>query len=101
MRLTNFVCAVRESITAELRTVRQDKYGWILHAEREWEKEIQQLVHERGLWPVMSPTADGKPFWQLSTKEGPFRMRKKLERPKRNQNNIYDTNLEVSVTSLI
>lgn len=92
------VCAVRESIADELRMLRQDKYAWILHAEREWENHIQQLVHERGLWPMVSATTDGKPIWQLCTKEGPFRMRKKLERPKLNQTDIYDTSLEVSFT---
>ncbi|XP_073395858.1 protein SPIRRIG [Physcomitrium patens] len=83
---------VRESIAAELRMLRQDKYSWILHSESEWAEQIQQLVHERGLWPMTA--ANGKPNWQLCATEGPFRMRKKLERQKINQIDIYQTRLE-------
>lgn len=73
--------------------LRQDKYSWILHSESEWAEQIQQLVHERGLWPMTA--ANGKPNWQLCATEGPFRMRKKLERQKINQIDIYQTRLEV------
>ncbi|CAM6104156.1 unnamed protein product [Calypogeia fissa] len=78
---------IREAMAAELRVMRQDKYGWVLHAESEWSGHFQELVHERGIWPMairQSQTAavDGEPLWQLCTTEGPYRMRKKLERCK-------------------
>lgn len=76
--------------------LRQDKYGWMLHAESEWKSHVQQLVHERGIWPMASAAADRKAIWQLSTDEGPFRMRKKLERQTINQTDNYDAKLEVS-----
>ncbi|KAK4776809.1 hypothetical protein SAY86_005497 [Trapa natans] len=73
---------VRDQMSTELRVVRQDKYGWILHAESEWQNHLQQLVHERGILPVRK-TSNGKdPEWQLCPIEGPYRMRKKLERCK-------------------
>eukprot|EP01018_Ginkgo_biloba_P003963 Gb_31352 [translate_table: standard] len=72
---------VREAMSTELRVVRQDKYGWVLHAESEWQSHIQQLVHERGIWPMKS-SVDQDLEWELCPTEGPYRMRKKLERCK-------------------
>ncbi|XP_077245423.1 protein SPIRRIG-like [Tasmannia lanceolata] len=72
---------VRDEMATELRVVRQDKYGWVLHAESEWQTHLQQLVHERGiLLSRYSSCVD--PEWQLCPIEGPYRMRKKLERCK-------------------
>ncbi|PKA48811.1 hypothetical protein AXF42_Ash020985 [Apostasia shenzhenica] len=68
---------VRDLMSTELRVIRQDKYGWVLHAESEWHNHLQQLVHERGLFPICSLSAG--PDWQLCPIEGPYRMRKKLE----------------------
>lgn len=73
---------VRDSMSTELRVVRQDKYGWVLHAESEWEAHLQQLVHERGIFPMHKSPDEGEPEWQLCPIEGPYRMRKKLERSK-------------------
>jgi hypothetical protein len=71
-------------MAAELRVLRQDKYGWVLHAESGWADHVQQLIHERGIWPIQSaPVDDEEPEWQLCLTEGPYRMRKKLERCKR------------------
>ncbi|RDY07319.1 Protein SPIRRIG, partial [Mucuna pruriens] len=71
--------AVRDAMSAELRVVRQDKYGWILHAESEWQCHLQQLVHERGIFPLSKSSFTEEPEWQLCPIEGPYRMRKKLE----------------------
>ncbi|XP_042457467.1 protein SPIRRIG-like isoform X1 [Zingiber officinale] len=68
----------RDLMSTELRAIRQDKYGWVLHAESEWQTHLQQLVHERGIFPVRHASA--QPEWQLCPIEGPYRMRKKLER---------------------
>lgn len=68
---------VRDAMSTELRVVRQDKYGWVLHAESEWQILLQQLVHERAIFPMRED-----PEWQLCPIEGPYRMRKKLERCK-------------------
>lgn len=92
---------MRESVGAELRVLRQDKYGWVLHAESEWVEHIQQLVHERGIWPMVAAPLEGEPSWQLCATEGPFRMRKKLERRKINPEDIYLTNLEVIYQNMI
>ncbi|KAF8394363.1 hypothetical protein HHK36_020571 [Tetracentron sinense] len=73
---------VRDTMSTELRVVRQDKYGWVLHAESEWQTHLQQLVHERGIFPMRKSTATDEPEWQLCPIEGPYRMRKKLERCK-------------------
>ncbi|CAI9107753.1 OLC1v1007188C1 [Oldenlandia corymbosa var. corymbosa] len=73
---------VRDAMATELRVVRQDKYGWVLHAESEWQTHIQQLVHERGIFPVSKSSTSGEPEWQLCPIEGPYRMRKKLEKSK-------------------
>ncbi|XP_017217937.1 protein SPIRRIG isoform X2 [Daucus carota subsp. sativus] len=73
---------VRDAMSTELRVVRQDKYGWVLHAESEWQTHLQQLVHERGILPTRKSVTDKDPDWQLCPIEGPFRMRKKLERCK-------------------
>ncbi|KAJ4958566.1 hypothetical protein NE237_025677 [Protea cynaroides] len=73
---------VRDSMATELRAVRQDKYGWVLHAESEWQTHLQQLVHERGIFPMRKSTSPEEPEWQLCPIEGPYRMRKKLERCK-------------------
>ncbi|KAJ6352364.1 hypothetical protein OIU76_001562 [Salix suchowensis] len=74
---------LRDAMSTELRVVRQDKYGWVLHAESEWQTLLQQLVHERGIFPLQkSSLATEDPEWQLCPIEGPYRMRKKLERCK-------------------
>ncbi|XP_057826965.2 protein SPIRRIG isoform X1 [Cryptomeria japonica] len=73
---------VREAMSTELRVVRQDKYGWVLHAESEWQGHIQQLIHERGIWPMRKFSVDQEPQWQLCPTEGPYRMRKKIEKLK-------------------
>lgn len=99
--ILDFLDAVRESIAVELRNLRHNKYGWILHAESEWSEHIQQLVHERGLWPMVATPVDGEPTWQLCVTEGPFRMRKKLERQKINQGDILLTNLEVCLLNCV
>jgi Glu-tRNA(Gln) amidotransferase subunit E-like FAD-binding protein len=77
---------VREAMAAELRVLRQDKYGWILHAESGWADHLQQLVHERAIWPIIQEVCDEEPDWQLCPTEGPYRMRKKLERRKKKLN---------------
>ncbi|WVZ60522.1 hypothetical protein U9M48_010532 [Paspalum notatum var. saurae] len=68
---------VRDVMSTELRAIRQDKYGWILHGESEWQSQLQQLVHERGIFPMRQSSTE--PAWQLCPVEGPYRMRKKLE----------------------
>ncbi|KAI4349464.1 hypothetical protein L6164_010050 [Bauhinia variegata] len=73
---------VRDAMSTELRVVRQDKYGWVLHAESEWQSHLQQLVHERGTFPLCKSSATEEPEWELCPIEGPYRMRKKLERCK-------------------
>ncbi|CAK7346518.1 unnamed protein product [Dovyalis caffra] len=73
---------LRDAMSTELRVVRQDKYGWVLHAESEWQTLLQQLVHERGIFPLRKSSAIEDPEWQLCPIEGPYRMRKKLERCK-------------------
>ncbi|KAK3003294.1 hypothetical protein RJ639_018518 [Escallonia herrerae] len=73
---------VRDAMSTELRVVRQDKYGWVLHAESEWQTHLQQLVHERGIFPMCKSSSDESVEWQLCPIEGPYRMRKKLERCK-------------------
>lgn len=73
---------VRDAMSTELRVVRQDKYGWVLHAESEWQTLLQQLVHERGIFPIRKSSGTEEPEWQLCPIEGPYRMRKKLERCK-------------------
>ncbi|XP_042006843.1 protein SPIRRIG-like isoform X1 [Salvia splendens] len=74
---------VRDAMATELRVIRQDKYGWVLHAESEWQTHLQQLVHERGIYPISrSSMSEEEPEWYLCPIEGPYRMRKKLERCK-------------------
>ncbi|XP_052169863.1 protein SPIRRIG-like [Diospyros lotus] len=73
---------VRDEMSTELRVVRQDKYGWVLHAESEWQTHLQQLVHERGIFPMSKSSVNEDLEWQLCPIEGPYRMRKKLERCK-------------------
>ncbi|XP_044486072.1 protein SPIRRIG-like [Mangifera indica] len=73
---------VRDAMSTELRVVRQVKYGWVLHAESEWQTHLQQLVHERGIFPMNKPSVTEDPEWQLCPIECPYRMRKKLERCK-------------------
>lgn len=73
---------VRDAMSTELRVVRQDKYGWVLHAESEWQTHLQELVHERGIFPMSKTSVNEDPAWQLCPIEGPYRMRKKLERCK-------------------
>lgn len=68
----------RESMSKELRIIHQKKYSWVLHAESEWQAHVQQLFHERGIIPIKSSLPD--PAWQLCPIEGPYRMRKRLER---------------------
>ena len=71
---------VRESMSTELRVIRQDKYGWVLHAESEWHTHLLELVHERGIFPVEVSSLESE--WQLCAIEGPYRMRKKFQRGK-------------------
>ncbi|KAL8142570.1 hypothetical protein V2J09_015602 [Rumex salicifolius] len=73
---------LRDAMSTELRVVRQDKYGWIMHAESEWQTHLQHLVHERGIFPVCRTPDLVEREWQLCPIEGPYRMRKKLERCK-------------------
>ncbi|KAG8389297.1 hypothetical protein BUALT_Bualt02G0214700 [Buddleja alternifolia] len=74
---------VRDAMATELRVIRQDKYGWVLHAESEWHTHLQQLVHERGIFPISKSSMNEEELeWQLCPIEGPYRMRKKLERCK-------------------
>lgn len=86
---------VREAMAAELRVLRQDKYGWVLHAESGWADHLQQLVHERGIWPTVSEPLEEEPDWQLCPTEGPYRMRKKLERRKKKLGNFGSSQLLV------
>ncbi|KAJ7550147.1 hypothetical protein O6H91_07G085500 [Diphasiastrum complanatum] len=69
---------IRKKILTSIRIMRQDKYGRVLFAQREWPIHFQQLSHERGLWPVSKASIEGLPLWQLSATEGPFRKRQKL-----------------------
>ncbi|KVI12402.1 Armadillo-type fold [Cynara cardunculus var. scolymus] len=73
---------VCDQMSTELGVVRQDKYGWVLHAESEWQMHLQQLVHERGIFPLRKSVLIEEPEWQLCPIEGPYRMRKKIERCK-------------------
>lgn len=73
---------VRDAMATELRVIRQDKYGWVLHAESEWQTHLQQLVHERGIFPISKLSISEELEWHLCPIEGPYRMRKKLERCK-------------------
>ncbi|KAL1539718.1 protein SPIRRIG-like isoform X1 [Salvia divinorum] len=73
---------VRDAMATELRVIRQDKFGWVLHAESEWQTHLQQLVHERGIFPIGRSSINEEPEWYLCPIEGPYRMRKKLERCK-------------------
>ncbi|KAJ4727406.1 BEACH domain [Melia azedarach] len=89
---------IRDEMSTELRVVRQDKYGWVLHAESEWQTHLQQLVHERGIFPMRRPAVTEDPEWQLCPIEGPYRMRKKLERSKLridSVQNVLDGNLDL------
>ncbi|KZV32196.1 BEACH domain-containing protein lvsA [Dorcoceras hygrometricum] len=82
---------VRDAMATELRVIRQDKYGWVLHAESEWQTNLQQLVHERGIFPYSKSSMEGEELeWQLCPIEGPYRMRKKLERCKLKINTIQN-----------
>ncbi|XVF80848.1 hypothetical protein PTKIN_Ptkin15bG0107900 [Pterospermum kingtungense] len=81
---------VRDTMSTELRVIRQDKYGWVLHAESEWQTHLQQLVHERGIFPIRKSSLPEHPEWQLCPIEGPYRMRKKLERCKLRIDSIQD-----------
>ncbi|KAE8668827.1 WD repeat and FYVE domain-containing protein 3-like isoform X2 [Hibiscus syriacus] len=92
---------LRDTMSTELRVIRQDKYGWILHAEREWQNHLQQLVHERGIFPIRKSSVPEDPQWQLCPIEGPYRMRKKLERCKLkidSVQNVLDWQLELGKT---
>ncbi|KAM7496024.1 hypothetical protein LguiA_020438 [Lonicera macranthoides] len=94
---------VREAMATELRVVRQDKYGWVLHAESEWQIHLEQLVHERGIFPMRKPSVNDDPEWQLCPIEGPYRMRKKLERSKLKIDtiqNVLDGQLELREVEL-
>ncbi|KAI3773056.1 hypothetical protein L6452_04254 [Arctium lappa] len=73
---------VCDQMCTELGVVRQDKYGWVLHAESEWQTHLQQLVHERGIFPLRKSVSIEETEWQLCPIEGPYRMRKKIERCK-------------------
>ncbi|XP_010556770.1 PREDICTED: protein SPIRRIG isoform X2 [Tarenaya hassleriana] len=94
---------VRDAMSTELRVVRQNKYGWILHAESEWQTHLQQLVHERGIFPLRKSQGSDDPEWQLCPIEGPYRMRKKLERCKLKIDsiqNVLDGKLELGEVEL-
>ncbi|KAG7970449.1 hypothetical protein I3843_07G084600 [Carya illinoinensis] len=94
---------VRDAMSTELRVVRQDKYGWILHAESEWQTLLQQLVHERGIFPMRKSSTTEEPGCQLCPIEGPYRMRKKLERCKLKIDtiqNVLDGQFEVREVEL-
>ncbi|XP_022758291.1 protein SPIRRIG-like isoform X2 [Durio zibethinus] len=94
---------VRDTMSTELRVVRQDKYGWVLHAESEWQTHLQQLVHERGIFPIRKSSGPEDLEWQLCPIEGPYRMRKKLERCKLKIDsirNVLDGQLELGETEL-
>ncbi|XP_072990380.1 protein SPIRRIG isoform X1 [Typha latifolia] len=78
----------RDHMSTKLRGIRQDKYGWVLHAESEWQNQLQQLVHERGIFPIRRSFLETE--WQLCPTEGPYRMRKKLERCKYQINTIQN-----------
>ncbi|KAM0064499.1 putative transcription factor WD40-like family [Helianthus debilis subsp. tardiflorus] len=80
--------SVRDTMSAELRVVRQDKYGWVLHAESEWQMHLQQLIHEQGIFSLPKSLLRDDPEWQLCPIEGPYRMRKKLERCKLKVNTV-------------
>ncbi|KAL3644910.1 hypothetical protein CASFOL_010090 [Castilleja foliolosa] len=74
---------VRDAMSTQLRVIRQDKYGWVLHAESEWQTHLQQLIHERGIFPITrSSMNEDELEWYLCPIEGPYRMRKKVERCK-------------------
>lgn len=73
--------AARGSCLAELRVMRQDKYGLVLHSGHIWHSELTQLVHERGIWPIWGTVGAPLPVrFQLCSTEGPLRMRRRLER---------------------
>ncbi|KAI4301193.1 hypothetical protein L6164_034497 [Bauhinia variegata] len=94
---------VRDALSTELRVVRQDKYGWILHAESKWQSHLQQLVHERGIFPLCKASLTEGPEWELCPIEGPYRMRKKLERCKLKIDtiqNILDGHFEIEEAEL-
>uniref|UniRef100_A0A1J3I2E2 WD repeat and FYVE domain-containing protein 3 n=1 Tax=Noccaea caerulescens TaxID=107243 RepID=A0A1J3I2E2_NOCCA len=94
---------LRDAMSTELRVVRQNKYGWILHAESEWQTHLQQLVHERGIFPMRKSKVSEDPEWQLCPIEGPYRMRKKLERYKLKIDsiqNVLDGKLELGEIEL-
>lgn len=95
---------VRDAMSTELRVVRQDKYGWVLHAESEWQTHLQQLVHERGIFPMRKSSVPEDPDWQLCPIEGPYRMRKKLDRCKLKIDtiqNILDGQFELAEAELV
>uniref|UniRef100_A0A2P2MDC3 BEACH domain-containing protein lvsA n=1 Tax=Rhizophora mucronata TaxID=61149 RepID=A0A2P2MDC3_RHIMU len=90
---------LRDAMSTELRVIRQDKYGWVLHAESEWQTLLQQLVHECGIFPMRKSSSTEDPEWQLCPIEGPYRMRKKLERCKLKIDtiqNVLDGQFEIS-----
>ncbi|CAL9048037.1 unnamed protein product [Musa banksii] len=64
----------QDLMSTELRSIHQDKYGWVLHAESEWQTQLQQLVHERGIFPILHASVE--PEWKLCPIEGPYRMQK-------------------------
>ncbi|KAL9243041.1 hypothetical protein vseg_016980 [Gypsophila vaccaria] len=86
----NALDLLRNAISIELLVLRQDKYGWVRHAESEWQTHLQQLVHERALFPMRKTVETGKPEWQLCPIEGPYRMRKKLKRCKFEVHSIHN-----------
>ncbi|XP_061972968.1 protein SPIRRIG-like [Populus nigra] len=95
---------LRDAMSTELRVVRQDKYGWVLHAESEWQTLLQQLVHERGIFPLRKSSTTEDPEWQLCPIEGPYRMRKKLERCKLRIDtvqNVLDGQFELGEAELL
>ncbi|KAL0418701.1 UNVERIFIED_CONTAM: protein SPIRRIG [Sesamum radiatum] len=62
---------VRDAMATGLRVIRQDKYGWVVHAESEWQTHLQQLTHERGIFPINKSSMNEEELeWQLCPIEG-------------------------------
>ncbi|KAL0370483.1 UNVERIFIED_CONTAM: protein SPIRRIG [Sesamum angustifolium] len=60
---------VRDAMATGLRVIRQDKYGWVVHAE----------TYTRGIFPINKSSMNEEELeWQLCPIEGPYRMRKSL-----------------------
>ncbi|KAF6145300.1 hypothetical protein GIB67_004777 [Kingdonia uniflora] len=55
--------SLRDEMSTDLRVICQDKYGYVLHVESEWQTHLQQLMHERGIFPKHKPAATEEPEW--------------------------------------